>query len=65
MNQKLDTEWRMSAKGNWWRQMNGKNIVVGRKRYEDAYWVLVDGSFLDGEHETLQDAQRSAEAEVA
>ena len=60
-----NTAWALSAKGNWWRQKNGKNMVVGRKTEDDDYWVLVDGQFLDDRYDNLDDAQCAAESEVA
>ena len=59
-----NTAWALSAKGEWWRQKNGTNMVVGRKTDDDEYWVLVDGEFLDDHYDDLDDAQRAAEAEV-
>jgi hypothetical protein len=59
-----NTDWALSAKGNYWRQKNGNNMVVGRKTDDDEYWALVDGRFLDAHYEYLGDAQRAAENEV-
>ena len=59
-----NTAWARSAKGNWWRQKNSKNMVVGRKTEDDEYWVLVDGRFLNERYVDLTDAQRAAENEV-
>ena len=58
-----DTDWALSAKGNWWRRINGKVLVVGRNEY-GFYWVLADGTFLEEHFETQDEAQLAAEAEV-
>lgn len=42
-----DTNWATSAKGNDWRRLNEKVLVVGKKKHGD-YWVMVDGEFLPG-----------------
>lgn len=40
-----DTDWATSARGNDWRRVNGKVLVVGKKK-SGGYWAMVDGQFL-------------------
>lgn len=58
------SDWRLSAKGNYWRNCNGVLIVVGKKKSTDEYWGLVDGKFLPDTYESLNDAKAATEAEV-
>ena len=60
MNPERDTDWKLSTKGNWWRRMNGKVLVVGQGR-EGGYWVMVDGHFLEEHFPYLEPAQSAAE----
>jgi hypothetical protein len=39
-----DTDWDLSAQGNYWRRINGRVPVVGAKHGE-WYWAMVDGKF--------------------
>jgi hypothetical protein len=56
-----DTDWDLSAKGNHWRRINGKVLVVGTKDRE-WYWAMVDGKFADDMYRTPEEAQEAAEA---
>jgi hypothetical protein len=47
MYQTHDTDWSTSQKGNEWRRIDGKVLVVGRKK-DGRYWAMVDGEFLEG-----------------
>jgi len=40
-----DTDWAISAKGNDWRRLNGKLLVVGKNK-TGGYWAMVNGDFL-------------------
>jgi hypothetical protein len=40
-----DTNWATSAKGNDWRRINGKVLVVGKNK-TGSYWAMIDGKFL-------------------
>lgn len=40
-----DTQWSTSQKGNEWRRIDGKVLVVGRRK-DGRYWAMVDGEFL-------------------
>lgn len=55
-----DTDWDLSAKGNYWRRINGKVLVVGTKDKE-WYWAMVDGQFADDMYRTPDEAQTAAE----
>ena len=54
-----DTNWATSAKGNDWRRLKGKVLVVGKKK-TGGYWSRVDGTFLPGEFKTQRAAMNAA-----
>jgi hypothetical protein len=56
-----DTSWTISAKGNHWRRLDGKVLVVGEYKDSDNYWAMRDGEFLKDKFETLQLAKQAAE----
>lgn len=58
-----DTDWDLSAKGNYWRRYEGKLLVVGTK-IGDFYWARIDNDFMDEQFFTLEEAQDAADAEV-
>lgn len=55
-----DTDWDLSAKGNYWRRINGTVLVVGTKD-KQWYWAMVDGKFADEQYRTVNEAQQAAE----
>jgi hypothetical protein len=55
-----DTDWDISAKGNYWRRVDGKVLVVGTKD-KAWYWAMVDGKFADGIYGSVKAAQEAAE----
>jgi menaquinone-dependent protoporphyrinogen IX oxidase len=57
------TDWRESAKGNYWRKCKGKMLVVGGSIHK-GYWVRVGNNFLSIWQDTLQDAKDIAEYEA-
>jgi hypothetical protein len=57
-----DTSWAISEKGNNWRRLDGKVLVVGRFKTNDYYWAMRDGEFLKGKFRTIHQAQSAAEA---
>ena len=59
----LDTDWKESAKGNYWRKSKGTMLVVGGSD-EKGYWVRVGDDFLSIWQDTLQDAKDIAEYEA-
>ena len=56
----LDTDWKESAKGNYWRKSKGKMLVVGGS-YEKGYWVRVGDNFLPTWESSLEAAKEAAE----
>jgi hypothetical protein len=58
-----DTDWDLSAKGNYWRRYEGKLLVVGTK-FGDFYWARIDNDFMEEQFFTLEEAQDAADAEV-
>jgi hypothetical protein len=58
-----DTIWQLSAKGNYWRNKKGINLVVGTKN-GTSYWVRAGDKFLPKWEKTLELAKAAAEAEV-
>ena len=56
-----DTSWTISAKGNHWRRLDGKVLVVGEYKDSDNYWAMRDGKFLKDKFQTLQLAKQAAE----
>lgn len=60
-----ETDWAVSARGNFWRRVNGIVLVVGRKKGEDSYWAMRDGMFIQGNFRTKEQAQRAAEADIS
>lgn len=58
-----DTDWDLSAKGNYWRRIDGQVLVVGSKD-QINYWAMVDGTFLDEKFESAEEAQSALEDKV-
>ena len=56
-----DTCWAISAKGNYWRRLDKKVLVVGQFKDNDFYWAMRDGEFLKGRFKSIQGAQYAAE----
>ena len=56
-----DTNWAVSAKGNYWRRFNKIVLVVGQFKDNNYYWAMRDGEFLKGRFESIEDAQFAAE----
>ena len=56
-----DTNWALSAKGNHWRRLNGKLLVVGYNESHGRYWARADQRFAEGCLETLGEAKAAAE----
>jgi len=57
------TEWKESAKGNYWRKYNGVMLIVGGS-YEKGYWIRVDNKFLPAWEASLEAAKTAAENEA-
>jgi hypothetical protein len=58
-----DTDWKLSAKGNYWRKCSGIMLIVGGS-FEIGYWVRVGEEFLEEKFNSLDEAQVSAERGV-
>lgn len=56
-----DTSWAVSAKGNYWRRLDKKVLVVGQFKDNDYYWAMRDQEFLKGRFNSIEDAQYAAE----
>ena len=56
-----DTNWAISAKGNYWRRLNKKVLVVGEFKDNNYYWAMRDGEFLKGRFDSIEGAQYAAE----
>ena len=59
-----DTNWSLSAKGNYWRRLNKKVLVVGQFKDNDYYWAMIAGCFLKGRFDSIEDAQYAAEHDI-
>ena len=64
MYPKHDTTWATSAKGNEWRRISEKVLVVGRKK-SGTYWAMFNGDFIDGEFDSESSAKKVAEQHCA
>ena len=60
MTSQRETNWKLSAKGNWWRRMTGKILVVGQGE-DDSCWAMVEGRFLEDHFDSIEQAQSAAE----
>jgi|GEM_PF-1542199 len=56
-----DTDWATSAKGNEWRRIDGKVLVVGYSRSAGKYWAMCDGEFAEDSFSTEEQAMEAAE----
>ncbi len=56
-----ETQWGASSKGNTWRRLSGLVLVVGRAKSGSHYWAMIDGEFIDGFFDTLDDAMEACE----
>ena len=61
MTSQHDTDWDLSAKGNWWRRENG-TLIVGMSKYR-RIWARVGDDFLDGPYDSVEEAQAAADSE--
>jgi hypothetical protein len=60
-----NTNWALSAKGNHWRRLDGKVLVVGQSKASGDYWARQDGEYLKGKFRTKEQAQHAAETETS
>jgi hypothetical protein len=54
-----DTDWTLSKKGNQWRRMYGRLLVVGESEF--GFWARLGDSFVKRQFDNLEDAKRAAE----
>jgi hypothetical protein len=58
-----NTEWALSAKGNYWRRLDATPLIVGRRK--DGYWWARRGdTFLRGRFPSKQAAMAAVEVGV-
>ena len=60
MNFPSNTEWQLSAKGNKWRKLNDKMLIVGGSDAK-GYWGRVDETYLKGRFLSLAEAMTAVE----
>jgi hypothetical protein len=53
------TDWALSSKGNQWRRLHGRLLVVGESKF--GIWARVGNYFVKGPFDDLDDAMRAAE----
>lgn len=58
-----DTDWDLSAKGNYWRRHNGKLLVTGTSDHK-SYWAMIDKKFLKKHFHTIEEAKSALEYEA-
>jgi len=58
-----DTDWALSNKGNQWRRLHGRLLVVGQSKH--GFWARVGDSFVKGRFSDTAGAKSAAERTVA
>ncbi len=56
-----DTEWATSAKGNFWKRINGVALIVGKSKH-GKWWGRRGDEFVPGSFDTKKEAMAAAEA---
>ena len=56
-----DTDWALSAKGNWWRRCDGLLLSAGTRKSDGRYWARRGDEFLKGSFNALSAAKFAAE----
>lgn len=56
-----DTEWATSAKGNFWKRIDGVVLIVGKSKH-GKWWARRDDEFVPGSFDTKKEAMAAAEA---
>jgi hypothetical protein len=59
MSDTFDTDWTRSNKGNQWRRLHGRLLVVGQSKF--GFWARVADTFVEGRFNDIDDAMRAAE----
>ena len=57
-----DTGWTLSNKGNQWRRLHGRLLVVGQSKF--GIWARVADTFVKGRFDDIDDAMHAAERAV-
>jgi hypothetical protein len=57
-------EWKLSAKGNSYTEIDGLNCVVGKNKF-GSFFGLVDGEFLPQAFSSLDEAKDTAVSEAS
>lgn len=60
MSSQRDTDWALSKKGNWWRRVNARVLIV-ECRADGGYWAMVNGNLLEDSFESQDQAKCLAE----
>ncbi len=55
-----DTDWALSAKGNYWKRVSGIVLVIGEKN-NGEYWAMYDGDLIKGSFSTELKAKTALE----
>jgi len=63
MTPQHDTDWDLSARGNWWHRQDGTPLIVGMSKY-GRIWARVGDDFLDGQYDSVEEAQAACEEEA-
>lgn len=56
-----NTSWAIPVKGNYWRGLDGKVLVVGQSKANGDYWAQQDDEYLKGKFRTKEQAQHAGE----
>ena len=56
-----DTDWALSAKGNWWRRCRGLLLSAGTRKSDGRYWARRGNEFLKGSFGSLEAAKYAAQ----
>ena len=56
-----DTDWALSAKGNWWRRFDSLLLSAGTRKSDGRYWARRGNEFLKGSFNVLSAAKFAAE----
>ena len=63
MSDTFDTDWTRSNKGNQWRRLHGRLLVVGESKF--GIWARVGDTFVKGRFSDTAEAKSAAERAVA
>ena len=62
MSDTFDTDWTRSNKGNQWRRLHGRLLVVGESKF--GIWARVADTFVKGRFSDTAAAKIAAEREA-